>query len=212
MNIIGLGPAALKDMLKYNIIQDFSDLYDIDRQNMYRHFGAVTANNILNSIEDSRNTDLWRVIHALGIPLIGERASKTLADYYQSMDLLLEEIYDLEESEIEGFGPAMTDSLIVWFIKNNQIVDSLMENGLRPVYVNKMNDSEHAGKSVVITGKLSRGRDEIKEKMEAMGISIKSSVSANTDFLLLGENPGSKFDKAKKFGIRIVDENFFFGG
>jgi DNA ligase (NAD+) len=178
-------------------------------------FGKKKAENLLEAIENSKQRPLNRLITALGINGVGEVMASELAKKYTNLDELSCASMD-ELLKIEGIGPNIANQIVEWFNqdRNKQILSKLKEVGVWPQITKSEKTIEKEmpldGKIFVVTGALERfSRTEIKEVIESLGGKTSSSVSKNTDFVLVGETPGSKFDKARELGIKILNEEEF---
>jgi DNA ligase (NAD+) len=217
MNIEGLGPAVIEMLLDKGFINGIADLFYLyirrDELVNLERMGEKSVENLLKSIENSKYNDLDRLIFGLGIRHIGQRAAKLLADNFGSIDRIMEA--KTEELEtIEEFGHIMAESVASFFgdEQNRKIIERLKEAGVNMASMKKAEParSELAGLIFVLTGTLPTfTRNEAKEIIESRGGRVSSSVSKNTDYVLAGEEAGSKLDKAKKLGVRIIDEEEF---
>lgn len=206
LNIDGLGEKIIVQLFNENLISSILDLYSLNLQDLLKLEGwkEKRAQNLLDSISKTKGIELWRLINALGIEHIGEGASKKLAQRFglEVFSISLDSVMNLD-----GFGTEMANSLIEFNITNKELIAKLLEI-IKPI-VNATNiDSSNVffGKSVVITGTLSKPREHFVALLESMGAHISSSVSKKTDFVLCGENAGSKLDKAKSLNINILTE------
>ena len=166
-----------------------------------------SVNNILDSINQSKTTNLWRFIHGLGIKNIGENASKVLdKNFYTIKDIMNLEFDDL--IQINEFGDIMAESIVNFFNDslNHDIINKCLDGGLS--FIKSESSDQLAGNKFAITGTLTQfNRTEIKNKLESMGASVSSSVSSKTDYLICGENPGgTKLNKAQELNIKIINE------
>lgn len=216
MNIDGVGEALIETLIENKYIEDISDLYGLHKHEealmQMERLGAKSVTNILDAIEKSKSNDLHRLLSGLGIPLIGEKASKTLASVFGSMDALMTASYD-QLTAIDEVGDKMANSILHYFSLDpiQEMIDKLkqygvnMESSLTPV-----KNGLFSGKTFVVTGTLEKyTRDEIKAIIESEGGKVSGSVSKKTDFVVAGDNPGSKVDKARTLGIQILDEEAF---
>lgn len=214
MDITGLGSQTLGKMLKLKIITTPSDIYSLPMEQilLLPGFKEKSASNLLKSLEDSKSRDFARVLFALGIRHVGEVTARILTRHFRSIDAIknasLEEIVT-----INGIGPETAASLSGFFrIEENLIqVEQLRAFGLQFELTGggevQGTELPLAGKTVVITGALEEyTRQEAKDAVASLGGKVTSSVSSRTDFLLVGENPGSKLDKAMEHGVKILDE------
>lgn len=205
LNIDGLGEKIIDQLFENKLISNILDLYSLDFNELLKLEGwkEKKARNLIEAIAATKNIELWRLINALGIEHIGEGASKKLASIfgYECFHQNRETLVDLD-----GFGEEMADSFLE-FCRVNQGFISMLLKILTPTITEIAKiDSPLSGKSIVITGTLSKSRDEIKALLESYGAKVSSSVSKKTDFLLYGEEAGSKLDKAKELGITLLDE------
>jgi DNA ligase (NAD+) len=170
-----------------------------------------SAQNLLDSIEKSKNAGLARLLHALGIRHVGQRAASILAQNFHSMDKLQKTSFeDLEQ--VDEIGPIMAESLRAFFDReaNQQEIRRLAELGVVLVAERKETSDRLEGKQFVLTGTLKDfSRDQAKEKILSLGGRVTSSVSKKTDYVVAGADPGSKRDKAEKLGVEILTENQF---
>ncbi|MCT7493843.1 NAD-dependent DNA ligase LigA [Aliarcobacter cryaerophilus] len=207
LNIDGLGDKIVELLVNEKKIFDILDLYSLkyeDLENL-EGFKEKKRNNLLNAIENSKNSELYRVLTALGIEHIGEVASKSICSKF-GLDLVDVSFEDL--ISIDGIGEQMANSFLEFFRVNRQFVLKLFDI-LKPKVTIKeeAKDNPFKNKTVVITGTMSKSRDEIKLFLEDLGAKVSSSVSKKTDFLIYGEDAGSKYDKAIELGIEILTED-----
>jgi len=214
MDIDGLGEALIDQLVDQQMIRDYGDLYLLSREALLplERMGGKRADNLLKALERSKLRPLDRVIFGLGIPFVGTTAAVALADAYQSISALSGATVEALAA-IDGLGPVMAQSVVAFFgqPENQRIVQKLAEAGVRMAEVRKeRGQGLFAGQTVVITGSLARlTREGAKALVEAEGGRISSSVGKKTSFVLVGANPGSKYDKAVERGIKILDESTF---
>lgn len=176
-------------------------------------FGNKSIQNLLDRIEESKNNSLERLLFALGIRHVGKKTAQILAQSFVTMDRLENAVYE-ELMEIHDIGDIIAKSVISYFEdhQNKESIHDLRQAGVNMIYFEKesnLND-EFMGKTFVLTGALkSITREEAKEKIEIAGGKTSSTVSTKTDVVVVGENPGGKFDKAKQLGISIWTEDIF---
>lgn len=214
MDIAGLGPAVLAQILTSGLIRDPADLYNLRYEDLVglERLGPKSAQNLLGAVEASKKNSLSRLIFALGIRHVGERAAKILAQHYGSLEVLMG-AREEELTAIPEIGPKIASSIVSFFAEsqNRQVIDKLVKAG-----VNTRADKDTgaggplAGKVFVLTGALeSFSRQEAQEIVERLGGRVSSSVSRGTDYVVAGEKPGSKYDKAISLAIPILDEKEF---
>jgi len=213
MDIEGLGKEVVKQLVDNGLVRDIADLYALRAEDLLGldKFAEKSANNLIDAIARSRDADLWRFIHGLGIPLIGAEAAKLLAVRFGSMGVLRQTRAEVLNS-IEGIGPKMSDSLIQYFsdpVNIGRINRLYQEAGIRMENQLEIPDESAAlsGKTFVLTGTLPNwSRDQAKAAILAAGGRVASSVSRNTSFVVAGEDAGSKLYKAQDLGIPVIDE------
>lgn len=215
MNIDGLGENIIQQLLDNHLISNIADIYSLTFEEIssLKKNGKKFANNLINSIEESKKNDLNKFITSLGILHIGGKASKVLARKYKNIDNLMNASKE-ELSEISDIGPIMAES-IVDFFNNDQskdLIQRLKNAGVNTKLLNdnSIEDNRFEGKTFVLTGSLENySREQATEIIENFGGKVSSSVSKKTDYVLSGEEAGSKLAKAKTLGITIIDENQF---
>jgi DNA ligase (NAD+) len=209
MNIDGLGNKIVELLVNKGKIKDILDLYNLKYEDLegLESFKEKKINNLLTSIENTKHTELHRVINALGIEHIGEVASKQLCDRFGNNILNVDEN---ELLELDGIGGQMAQSFLEFVRVNKEVVSKLFEI-IEPTVKEKIEAVENPfkDKTVVLTGTMSKSRDEVKKLLENLGAKIASSVSKKTDFVIYGEDAGSKYDKAVTLGVKTLDENEF---
>lgn len=213
MDIDGLGPAIVQQLIDEKLVNDVSDLYALDEKQLESldGFAKISAQNTIAAIENSKSAGLDRVIFALGIRNIGQKAAKLLAKHFKSMDALIAASRD-EIVEIDDFGEISANAVIDYFSDENNIklISKLYDYGIDMQYADDSTDMRFDGKIFVLSGGLeSMSRSEAERIIESFGGKASSSVSAKTSYLLLGDKPGSKLTKAQKLGIEIIDEKKF---
>lgn len=215
MDIEGLGEAVVDQLVSEGLIKTYADLYELKKEQLLplERMAEKSAQNLLDAIEESKKQPLDRIIFALGIRFVGKTVARDLATAFHSIDPLMNA--DVETiTEVESIGPKIAESVVEFFNSdhNQQIVASLIDHGLRFEMEQKEQTSKKLeGKTFVLTGSLpSLTRKEATELIEKHGGKTTSSVSGNTDYLLIGESPGSKYEKAQELGTTILDEDDFF--
>ena len=212
MNIDGLGDVLVDQLVDKKMVHDVADLYSLTLEPLanLERMGEKSATNLLEEIEKSKDADLARVIFAAGIRFVGERTAQFLADHFGSLDKLASA--KLEElTKVEEVGPRIAQSIVEYFgeKRNRDVIEKLRRAGLQfeQKKVAKPSNLPLDGKQFVITGKLPNlQRADAKKMIEDAGGRVVESVSKNTDYVVVGEKPGSKLDKAKSLGITIIDE------
>lgn len=214
MNITGLGERIIEDFYNMGFIRNIVDIYNLKshREDLIEleGFGNKSVDNLLLAIENSKNNSLERLIFALGIEQVGEKTAKVLAKKYETLDNLMNA--KLEELiEINDVGEIIAKSIVEFFNNEENIrtIDLLKKIGINILFKGEKakEKEDFLNKTFVVTGTLNNySRDEIKEKIENFGGRTSESVSKKTDVVIVGENPGSKYDKALKLGIEIWNE------
>lgn len=213
MDIEGLGPAVVEQLIDNNLVEDAADLYYLKPEDLLNleGFAEVSAVKLIESIEKSKELGLDRVINALGIKNIGQKASKSLAKHFKNIDAIINA--DAEEiSRIEDFGLISATSVTEYFdyLPNLAIIDKLKQANVNLTYQSDVVDNRFEGKTFVLSGGLdSMSRNEASALIEKFGGKTSSSVSSKTSYLLLGDKPGSKLDKANSLGVPVIDEQQF---
>ena len=212
MDIVGLGISTVQQLVDAGLVADIASLYQLKKDNLLQleGFGEKKADNLLSAIEESKSQPLWRLITGLGIRQVGEVAAQSLAEHYLALDRI--GMASPEEIEsLEGFGPNIAESIIEWFanIENQDMLHKLRAFGVWPIEEQRFDDSPQPleGLTFVITGTLpTLSRKGVKELIENNGGKVTGSVSGSTDYLVLGENPGSKFTEAQTRNIPPLSE------
>ena len=217
MNIEGLGDRIMEDFYNFKFIGNLADIYSLKRyeKDLVRleGYGDKSVSNMLEAIENSKNNSLERLIFGLGIPHVGAKTAKVLAQKYETMDNLMNTSVE-ELTKIPDIGEIIAKSVTDYFndSSNRGIVEELKELGLNMNYLGqKVEENElFTGKTFVLTGSLTiYTRDEAKEKIESLGGKTVDSVSKKTSVVIVGEAPGSKYRKAQELGIEIWTEEQF---
>lgn len=213
MDIEGLGPSIIETFVDNGMIKDISDIYHLNADDISAldGFQTTSANNIISSVEKSKNNDLGKLIFAFGIRHIGSKAAKLLSDYFKNIDAVMNaEVDDI--LKIDGFGDVMAQAVYDYFHSQGavELIAELKEAGVNTESKTVIKDNRFEGKTFVLTGTLPNlKRSEASKIIESFGGKTSSSVSKKTDFVLSGEASGSKLDKANALGIRVIDENEF---
>lgn len=216
MDIVGLGDSLINLFVDLSYLKSYADIYDLknkkDELIEIERLGEKSISNLFNAIEESKKRPFEKVLFALGIRYVGAGAAKKLAEHFLSIDNIIKAAIE-EIEEVSEIGPSISSSIKRFFADrhNTQIIDRLKKVGLTFALEKRNKISEKLkDKAFVLTGTLSSmSREDAKEKIIANGGVVVSSVSKNTDFVVAGESPGSKFDKAQKLGIKIISEEEF---
>ncbi|MDD5952886.1 MAG: NAD-dependent DNA ligase LigA [Oscillospiraceae bacterium] len=214
MDIEGLGPAVLEQLVANGLLHSSADLYHLTAEKLrdMDRMGEKSANNLIAAIEKSKENDLSRLLYAFGIPHIGAKAAKLLASHFQTMDRIASSTAE-EIVEIEGFGQIMAESVESFFQlpHTKEILRELKDAGLNMTSKSVVVDRRFQGMTFVLTGTLpTMTRSEAGALIEQYGGKVSSSVSKKTTYVLAGEDAGSKLEKAKTLGVSILDEASFF--
>lgn len=213
MDIEGLGPAIIETFVNEGMIAKTYDIYNLDFNKILslEGFKETSANNIINSVNNSKNNDLSKLIFALGIRHIGAKAGKLLADYFKDIDLVMNASVD-DILQIDGFGKIMAESVVEFFSSDStkELIAKLKEAGVNMKSTNVVEDTRFSGMTFVLTGTLpTLKRAEATKIIESFGGKTSSSVSKKTTYVLAGEEAGSKLDKANKLGVQVISEEEF---
>ena len=217
MEITGLGEQIIERLNKIGVLNDVQDIYRLnEHREMLENlegFGKKSVDNLLKSIEKSKTRDLDRFIYALSIPNVGRKMSKDLAEYYKSIENLINNFSYNQILSLESFGEVYAKGTTEWLskIENIKLIKSLIKIGVKPKEIKgiELKSEKLKDKLFVITGTLSKPRKYFEELIKENGGKLGSDVSKNTDFLLAGEKAGSKLSKADKLGIKVIDEEEF---
>lgn len=217
MNIDGLGEKVVTQLFQEGLINNVADLYYLTPSSLLslERMGEKSVQNLMTSIEKSKQNSLERLLFGLGIRFVGTKGAKILAQHFHTLDALMgasrEELLGIAE-----IGPKMADSVVTYFSKPevHQIIEQLRRAGVNMTYQGPSGseDGDHplAGKTVVLTGTLSQfSRKEATEVLESLGVNVTNRVSKKTDVLIAGEKAGSKLKKAQSLGIEVWDEETF---
>ncbi len=213
MDIDGLGVKLIDQLVDRGLVKDIADIYYLKREELIalERMAEKSAKNIIDAIEKSKEKLLSKFLFALGIRHVGETTAEDLARHFPRLD----EFFRLSEEElmeVEGIGPEVAASVHQFFgdRKNRESIERLRKAGVKLIEPQAKEKGKLAGKVFVFTGTLkSYGRDEARDLVESLGAATASSVSKKVDFVVVGEDPGSKFDKAKELGIKTLTEEEF---
>ena len=211
MSIDGMGDALVNQLTERGLVKNVADIYKLTKADFLslERMGEKSAQNILNEIERSKQLPLERVIYGLGIRMVGERTAQFLAEHFGSMEELekagVEELQNVNE-----VGPRIAESIVEFFAiaANRKLVERLRDAGLTLTGQKKERGTQLAGKTFVLTGTLARfTRDEAKKMIEDAGGKVTGSVSKKTDYVVAGADAGSKLEKAKELGVKVIGED-----
>jgi DNA ligase (NAD+) len=211
MDITGIGEELSAQFVDKKLVPNLASLYSLREALLIEkldRFGERSASNIVKAIEASKSRPFEKFVYALGIPHVGSRTAEVLVEHFPAMEKLMKASTE-ELSKVHEIGPKIARSVSDFFHDDHNIQ---LINRLKAAGVNMKGEARDLsklplyGKTFVITGTLSRPRPEVEEEIKSLGGKISESVSKNTDYVVVGTEPGSKFDKAKKLGVKIVDE------
>lgn len=211
MDIEGLGDKLVEQLVERDLVRTVADLYRLDQDTLLglERMGEKSAQNLLRAIDRSRETTLPRLVYALGISQVGQVTAQQLARHFGELDPLMA-ADEAALIEVPDVGPVVAEAITHFFAQehNREVIAALREAGVHwPSVERPTADSALAGKTFVLTGTLeSLSRDEAKARIEAVGGKVTGSVSAKTDYVVVGESPGSKLAKAEKLGITLLDQ------
>lgn len=213
-DIEGIGPKIIDQLMDAALIHDAADLFTLKKEDLLNleRFAEKSAENTVNAVKDKKQVALDKFIYSLGIDHVGEETAFTLAKKFKKLDNIgtasLEEL-----GSVPDIGPVVAESIYNWFQKkyNQNLLNKFKRAGIKVLEEKPSAKSEKlAGKTFVLTGTLETiGRDEAKDKIRELGGDVSSSISKETDYVVVGAEPGSKYDKAKKLGIKMLDEKEF---
>lgn len=213
MDIEGLGISVCESLIDNGLINSAADLYYLDAEKVagLERMGSKSADNLMKALENSKQAGLSRLLCAFGIRQVGQKAAKTLASHFKSLDELME-AGEQEFTQIDDIGAITAKFIIEWFAlpQSQHLINRLREAGVSFESREEIKDSRFAGLTFVLTGTLSTyTRDEASAIIESFGGKTSSSVSKKTSYVLAGENAGSKLTKAESLGIPVIDEHEF---
>jgi DNA ligase (NAD+) len=211
MDIEGMGEAVVTQLVKLNLVHNFADIYTLKDKDLLKLelFKDKKVNNLLQAIEKSKGKPLSRLIYALGIRHVGEKAAYVLARNFKTLDNLAQaKLADLDG--IYEVGPVMAESIVQYFSQGatKKLVQDLRRCGLNfKEPASEIKTGAFTGRRVVFTGELKNySRSQAEELIRLQGGNVSSDISKNTDFVVAGDNPGAKYDKAEKLDVKIIDE------
>mgnify|MGYP004499544261 CR=1 FL=1 len=213
MDIEGLGPAVLEQLIDGGLIKTIDDIYTLKAEEIEKleRIGEKSASNLISAIEKSKQNDLSKLIFAFGIRHIGAKAAKLISDNFGDIDAVLSASKE-DYSEIDGFGDILADAAAEFFSlpETHNMIERLKAAGVNMRSLNTVTDSKFKGLTFVLTGTLpTYSRSEASAVIESLGGKTSSSVSKKTSYVLAGEEAGSKLDKANSLGVPVIDEEEF---
>jgi len=214
MNIDGLGEKIVDQLVSTGMVKDFADLYHLDAEKLasLERMAEKSADNLLGEIAASKSSDLARLVYALGIRFVGERTAQLLAEHFGSISAITN-AHEQALTEVGEVGPKVAASIVEFFEEpaNREVVKRLRAAGIDPQHARREAVSNRlAGQTFVFTGTLARrSREEAGEQVGRHGGKVVGSVSKNTDYVVVGADPGSKYEKAKSLGVRVLNEDEF---
>ena len=213
MDIENLGVALIEQLVETHLVKNFADLYRLKFAQLLdlERMAEKSAANVIDAIEKSKTQPLWRLIAALGIRHIGSQSAQILAEYFSSLEALMDAEKETLEA-IDQIGPTMAESLYDYFRnqENCAVIKQMLDAGVKPPRPKKVRSDKLTGKTFVVTGTLENlSRQQAQQAIKQAGGKTASSVSKKTDFLLAGQNPGSKLQKAQNLGVKIITEKEF---
>ena len=213
MDIDGLGEKIILQLVNVGLVKDVSDLYNLTEGDLIplERFAEKSAQNLISAIQGSKQPPFWRLLNALGIRYVGEATAQVLAQHFRNLEDL-RQASEEELFQVEGVGEQVASSIVEYFQnpRNQELLRKLQEAGVREQRVTPRAAGPLAGKTFVFTGGLSQlSREEAKALVTARGGKVSSSVSAKTDYVVAGAEPGSKYARATELGVTILDEAAF---
>jgi len=209
MDIEGLGDKLVEQLVEKELVQDASDLYGLSMDDLagLERMAEKSASNLLQALEASKQTTLARFIYSLGIREVGETTAQVLAREFGELAGLMQADFERLQA-VRDVGPVVAENIVEFFKEahNREVIDRLIRAGIHWPAMEQPKQQPLAGKTFVLTGTLSVPRDELKGRLQALGARVSGSVSARTDYVVAGESPGSKYDKAMALGIEVLDE------
>jgi DNA ligase (NAD+) len=214
LDVEGMGPQLITQLVDRGIVSSLADVLTLDRSTLLSldRFGAKSADNLLSALEEAKHTTLARFLFSLGIPGVGAHLAEVLAHHFRDLESLAQASEE-ELATIHEIGPLSAHGIAAFFAneQSRQMVDDLQAAGLTlEARSASPTQAALAGQRFVFTGSLSSmTRSEAGERVKSLGGIVTSSVSKNTDYIILGENPGSKADKAREIGVLLLSETEF---
>ena len=216
LDIEGLGEETARLLVEKKLVEHLPDLFDLAPEQLVEleGFAQKSAENLVAGIEKASHAELHRFLFGLGIPEVGATVARSIARHFRSVEALRRASEELLQ-EVDGVGPNMAEQILGFFDepRNNQILDELLDGRVEIIEPEEEAEADDlAGLKFVLTGGLERfSRGEAKQLLESLGAKVTSAVSAKTDYVVAGTDPGSKYDKAQKLGVTTLDEQGFLG-
>jgi DNA ligase (NAD+) len=209
LNIDGLGDKLIEQLVERGLARDVADLYELTKEQLasLERMGEKSAGNLLDEIERSKRTTLARFLFALGIPQVGEHLGQVLAQEFGSIEALAEASED-RLLVVHEVGPETARQIRAFFTlkQNRRVIERLLGARVHPAAEQRAGGGALEGKTLVLTGTLSIPRNEAARRITAAGGRVTGSVSSETDYVVAGQDPGSKLEKARKLGVKVLDE------
>lgn len=214
MNIVGMGDKIVEKLINEGLISEYADIYELEQGDLevLEKFGEKSAENLIASINTSRNTTLPRLLYSLGIRHVGEETAELIATNFPTILASRQELDASRLESVEGVGPVVAEEIVKWFkdSHNQKIVQALLPHLLIASQPASPAGRSLAAKIFVLTGSLETlSRDDAKARIKSLGGKVASSVSKNTDYVVAGTDPGSKYTDAQKLGVTILNEQQF---
>ena len=215
MDIEGLGSKLVEQLVEEEQITTVADIYQLDKDSLIKleRMAEKSAQNLIDAIEKSKSTTLGKFLYSLGITHVGETTAQALATEFADLAAIKSAPLDQLQG-VDDIGPIVAQSVVNFFNENHnlEVINKLLESGIHWPKIEKAafsEDHEFYNKTLVITGTLSKPRESFSALIKQVGGKVTSSVSKKTDYVLVGDNPGSKAEKADKLGVEIIDEQRF---
>jgi DNA ligase (NAD+) len=213
LDIEGLGEETVSTVVDRKLVCDLADLFRLKKDDLLRleGFAERSAAKLVDAIQRSRRVELGRFLYALGIPEVGAAVARDLAQHFRNLESL-KKAHREDLQKVSGIGPTMSDAICEFFRdkRNQRAIDALFEAGFEIIETKIARPQPLKGKTFVFTGSLDRfSRSEAEKLVESLGGRATSSVSRQTDYVVVGSEPGSKLDEAKAQGLKTLSENRF---
>jgi DNA ligase (NAD+) len=213
MNIDGLGDKLVEQLYREGLIKNVADLYELKVEDLVslERMGEKSSENLIQALEKSKSTRLERFLFGLGIREVGESTARALAVHFGSLERLADATLE-QLLEVQDVGPVVAKNIRAFFDEghNREVIERLRKNGIHWPVAGTGGNRKLTGNTFVLTGTLSgMTRDEARDRLVALGAKVSSSVSKKTDYVVVGDAPGSKAEKAEKLGVTILDEQAF---